>query len=272
KNLQDGELLKLAQAKDAEAMEQVVRRHQGLVVSLARKYAFNAEMQKDLESEGNIGLLRAIEKYQGSRKVKFATYAYFWIRRYILRAIMKEFELFRIPERIQQLKIKKDRVRERYQMTWGREPTINELAEELRIPPDILKKWLTHGEEIKVFASELESDDGEKRDVFEVVNFAGENFVLVPAELLRKRDLLQRIFERLQQKEKRANVGIWLEVLKLHFGIGCVRDYSYKEIAARLKISRQRVHQIVSTCLEKLQQEWEEMKNERDSEIHQGSA
>jgi len=245
-----------------EAKESFIKQNQGLVIYLAKRYAFSSDILADLIAEGNMGLLKALEKFDFRKKVKFGTYAYFWIKRFILRAVMKEFEVLKIPERYQEFKEKLEEIRKDYMFNQGRMPTDKEIAEGLKLAPEIVKKLKKYSNQVRVISSGFY--DGEKEiDLFEVIDFEkhGEPGLW---EVLNNRDILVNIFSRLKNKKKRANIQTWIKVLELYYGLG--EDgiqYSYKEISAKLKISRQRVHQIKKVALKKLKKEWKEIKHER---------
>jgi len=259
------EIIKRIRKGDEKAKEEFIKRNQGLVIHIAKKYAFSPEIMGDLIAEGNMGLLKALEKFDFKKKVKFGTYAYFWVKRFILRAIMKEFEVLKIPERVHEFREKFDNLRREYKLKYGREPTDSEISKELRIPVEIVKKLKKYSEQVRVISSDFY--DGEKEtDLFEIIKFKeGEEAEFW--RILRNKDILDKIFERLRKKEKKANIDIWLWVLKLHYGLENGITYSYKEIAEKLGVSRQRVHQIIKMCVKKLQKEWKEMKNEKLVEI-----
>ena len=245
---------------DVKAKEEFVKRNQGLVIYIAKKYAFSSDILQDLVAEGNMGLLRALEKYDFRKKVKFGTYAYFWIKRFVLRAVIREFEIFRIPERVQEFREKLARVKKNYQLEFGRLPTDVEISKEIKVSLEVIKKLKKYSKQVRVVSSGYY--DGEKEtDLFEVLDFE-KNKESSVWEILMNKDILEEIFSRLRKKEKRANVDMWLEILKLHFGIEDGIQRSYKEIAVKFGVSRQRIHQIIKICLEKLQDEWKEMQNE----------
>ncbi|MCM8818110.1 MAG: sigma-70 family RNA polymerase sigma factor [Candidatus Omnitrophica bacterium] len=251
---------------DKELKEKFIRENQGLVYHIARKYAFSPEILPDLIAEGNIGLLKAIEKFDFRKKVKFGTYAYFWIKRFVLRALMKEFEILKIPERYHDFKEKMDEINNIYNLKLGRNATDEELAKELKIPISVVKKLKKYSEEFKIISSDFY--DGEKDvDLFDIIN-TNHKKTDKSWKILRNKDILNKIFERIREKEKRANVDIWFKVLKLYYGLEDNVQYSYKEIAEKLKVTRQRIHQIKKICLKKLKEEWEEMKNEGFKEIY----
>ncbi|HOK55924.1 MAG TPA: sigma-70 family RNA polymerase sigma factor [bacterium] len=251
---------------DKKLREEFIKKNQGLIIHIAKKYAFSNEILPDLIAEGNMGLIRAIEKFDFRKKVKFGTYAYFWIKRFVLRALMKEFEILKIPERYHEFKEKMDEVNNAYNLKFGRDATDEELAKELKLPLNIVKKFKKYSEDLTIISSDYYN--GEKDvDLFELIDTTGkktEKFW----EILRNKDILDKIFERIKKKEKRANVDVWCKVLKLHYGLENGIQYSYKEIAKKLGVTRQRVHQIKKICLKKLRKEWEEMKNEGFKEFN----
>ncbi|MCM8807089.1 MAG: sigma-70 family RNA polymerase sigma factor [Candidatus Omnitrophica bacterium] len=245
---------------DQTLKEEFIKKNQGLVYHIARKYAFSPEILPDLIAEGNVGLMKAIEKFDFRKKVKFGTYAYFWIKRFILRAIMKEFEILKVPERYHEFKEKIDEINNIYNLKYGRDATDEELAKELKVPLNIVKKLKKYSDEFKIISSDFY--DGEKDvDLFDIINLNNKKTEKM-WEVLRNKDILNKIFERIKKKEKRANVDIWFKVLRLYYGLEDGVQYSYKEIAEKLGVTRQRIHQIKKICLKKLKEEWEEMKNE----------
>lgn len=251
---------------DKKLRDEFIKKNQGLVIHIARKYAFSPEILPDLIAEGNMGLMRAIEKFDFRKKVKFGTYAYFWIKRFVLRAIMKEFEILKIPERYHEFKEKMDEINNIYSLKFGRNATDEELAKELKIPLTVVKKFKKYSDEFTIISSDFY--DGEKDvDLFDLINTTGKKTDMF-WEILRNKDILGKIFERIRQKEKRANVDVWFDVLKLHYGLENGVQYSYKEIAKKLGVTRQRVHQIKKICLKRLREEWEEMKNEGFEEFN----
>jgi RNA polymerase primary sigma factor len=221
----------------------------------------------DLIAEGNMGLLKALEKFDFRKNVKFGTYAYFWIKRFVLRAIMKEFEVLKIPERYQEFKEKLEELKKDYMFNHGRTPTEKEIAEELKLTPEIIKKLKKYSGQVRVISSGYY--DGEKEvDLFEVIDFekSGDPGFW---EVLNNKDILANIFSRLKDKEKRANIDTWIKVLELYYGLEDGVQHSYKEISEKMDVSRQRVHQIKKIALKKLKKEWKEIKNERDERLNQ---
>jgi len=247
---------------DRAAKEKFTRDNQGLVIYIAKKYAYSPDILPDLIAEGNMGLLKAIEKFDFRRNVKFGTYAYFWIKRFIIRAIMREFEVLKIPERYQEFRERLEELKRDYMFKNGRNPTDSEIANSLKVPPELVKKLKKYAAKVRVISSDYY--DGEKQvDLFDVVDFSRKK---EPGlwEVLRNRDILRKIFERIKSREKRANIEIWLKVLELYYGLDSGIQHSYKEISEELSVSRQRVHQIKKICLQKLKKEWLLMEKERE--------
>jgi len=262
---EEKEIIKKIRKGNEKLKQEFIKKNQGLVIHIAKKYAFTPEVLPDLIAEGNMGLLRALEKFDFRKKVKFGTYAYFWIKRFVLRAIMKEYEILKIPEKYQEFREKLEEIKRNYALKYGREPTDKEIAQEMKLPVEIIKKLKKFSEQVRVISSDFYN--GEKDvDLFEIFSFKKEKEREL-WEILRNKDILNKIFTRLREKEKRANIDLWLKVLKLHFGIDGNRPHSYKEIAAQMNVSRQRIHQIIKICLKRLKKEWEEMKDEISEEL-----
>lgn len=257
KNKEEVELLKRIQRGDREAEEKFLKMNQGLVVSIAKKYAFTPDILEDLISEGNIGLLEAIKKFDPKKHTKFSTYAYFWIKRYVMRAIAKES--FKVPEKFQKLKTKYRNLAEKLKIEKNRHPDDSEMAELLGLDKQTFLKYKPYFEATRVIPT-LHNDQNGEHDLFEFTNF--EKGKKQWDQILMDQDILTRIFQRLKEKNKRIPVDTWLKVLKLHYGIENGNQKSYKEIAQELGITRQRVHQIIKTCLKHLHEETKEMKNE----------
>lgn len=254
------ELIRRVRRGDQKAKEELIRSNQGLVIHIAKRYAFSPDVLPDVIAEGNMGLLKALEKYDEKKNVKFGTYAFFWIKRFVLRAVLREFEIFKIPERIQEIRERMQEVKRGYELRLGRKPTDAELAEELKLPLEIVRKVRKKADQVRIVSSDFR--DGEREgNLFDIVDFHTDGDRDLWG-VLRNKDILNRIFARIRSREKRANIDVWMRVLELHFGLAGHFPHSYKEIAEELDVSRQRVHQIIKVCLRKLQKEWMEIRHE----------
>jgi RNA polymerase sigma factor (sigma-70 family) len=124
------------------------------------------------------------------------------------------------------------------------------------------KKLKKYTSKIRVISSDFY--DGEKQvDLFDIMSFSNKEEQNV-WEILRNKDMLENIFERLRKKEKKANVDMWLKVLEIYYGLDGRVPLSYKEISKELNVSRQRIHQVKKTCIQKLTKEWKQMKKEEE--------
>ena len=269
-DVSDAELILRIRKGDRPALEEFAKRNQGLVIHIARKYTYSPDVLSDLIAEGNIGLLRALEKYDFKRNVKFGTYAYFWIKRFVVRAIMKEFELFRVPERVQEFRDRYEQIKRNYQVEYGSSPSDEEIGRRLKVPLVVLQKLKGPAGGQRVISPVIY--DGEKEsDLFQILDF-GKGDESDFWEILRNKDILEKIFERLRKREKRANIELWIKALKLHFGLEGSSPMIYMEISRELDVSRQRIHQIIKVCLKKLRVEWRELEHEKGAGIDSGNS
>lgn len=251
------ELLKKIKKGDKDAQEKFLRMNQGLVVSIAKKYAFSPEIVDDLISEGNLGLLEAIRKFSFKKHTRFGTYAYFWVKRYIMRAIASES--FKVPEKIRKIKTKYKNIIEQFKVEKNRYPLDSEIASLLDIDLTTFLKYRPYFEATRI-SPVFQDDENENYDLFEITDFeSGKN---TWDRMLIDKDIINKLFDRLRQKNKRVKIDAWLKALKMHYGIENGNPKSYKEIAEELGISRQRVHQIIKNCIKHLTKELKEMKNE----------
>ncbi|HOJ30422.1 MAG TPA: sigma-70 family RNA polymerase sigma factor [bacterium] len=256
--IEELELLKKIKQGDRDAQEKFMKMNQGLVVSIARRYAFSNDILEDLISEGNIGLIEAIKKFDPKKHARFGTYAYFWVRRYIMRAMSTSS--FKVPEKIKKLKTKYKNVIEKVKLEENRCPTNTEMASLLKLDVPTFLKYKPYFESTKI-SPFFQDSENEDYDLFDITNFTSSKKQW--DSILVDKDILNKLFRRLQKKIKSGSIDIWLKALKLHYGIDDGIPRSYKEIAEQMGFSRQRVHQIIKTCLKHLHNEIKEMKNER---------
>ncbi len=251
------ELLEKIKNGDLYALEKFMKINQGLVVSIAKKYAFNPNIMDDLISEGNIGLLEAVKKFKPEKHTRFGTYAYFWVKRYIMRAIANK--TFRVPEKIQKMKIKYKNLIEKIKLEKNRYPENSEMASLLKIDLPTFLKYKPYFEATMISPVFKDRED-ENYELFDIRDFGTDSNRW--DRMLIDKEIINKLFERLKNKNKRIKTDIWIKVLKLHFGIDNGIPRSYKEIAKEMGMSRQRIHQIVKNCLKYLNNEIKEMKNE----------
>ncbi|MCM8759362.1 MAG: sigma-70 family RNA polymerase sigma factor [Candidatus Omnitrophica bacterium] len=251
------ELLRKIKKGDRESQEKFLKMNQGLVISIAKKYAFSPDILEDLISEGNLGLLEAIRKFDFNKNTRFGTYAYFWVKRYIKRALANE--TFKVPEKIQKSKTKYKNLVEQFKLRNNRYPENSEIASLLNLDLDTFLKYKPYFEATRI-APDFRDENDEDYNIFDITDFeAGKRKW---DRMILDKEIINKLFERVKEKNKRVKIETWLKALKLHYGIDNGNPRSYKEIADELGITRQRVHQIIKNCLKYLNREIKEMRNE----------
>jgi RNA polymerase primary sigma factor len=241
---------------DVRARDRMVRANLRLVVNIARGYTGKGLALQDLIEEGNLGLLRAVEGFDPTMGTRFSTYASYWIKQSIKRALINSAKTIRIPAYMVELLSKWRRATARLTEELGRGPTPEEVARVLGLPR---KKLPIIKKAIKIYNSTPQTDQAEVG--WSLGEMVMDERMKSPDEELLEHDVLKHVLEMLQTMDSREAT-----VLKMRFGLDDMQPHTLKEIGEQLGLTRERVRQIETEALGKL---GDGLKDPREKELEE---
>ena len=235
-------IVSIGEAKARRAKKEMVEANLRLVISIAKKYTNRGLLFLDLIQEGNIGLMKAVDKFEYRRGYKFSTYATWWIRQAITRSIADQARTIRIPVHMIETINKLNRISRQVLQEMGREPTPEELSERMELPEDKVRKVLKIAKEpISMETPIGDDEDSHLGDFIEDANIMSPNDS-AGFEGLRRTTL--DALEGLTQREAK--------VLRMRFGIDMNTDHTLEEVGKQFDVTRERIRQIEAKALRKL--------------------
>ena len=236
------ELAKRMELGDQDAKKRLAEANLRLVVSIAKRYVGRGMLFLDLIQEGNLGLIKAVEKFNYRKGFKFSTYATWWIRQAITRAIADQARTIRIPVHMVETINKLIRVSRQLLQELGREPTPEEIAEEMNMPVDRVREIMKISQE----PVSMETPIGEEEDSH-LGDFIEDDNVPAPADAAAFTLLKEQLVEVLSTLTEREQ-----KVLRLRFGLDDGRARTLEEVGKEFNVTRERIRQIEAKALRKL--------------------
>jgi RNA polymerase primary sigma factor len=235
-------IAKLVKEGNQEAREKMIKSNLRLVVSVAKRYTKYGLSLSDLIEEGNLGLIRAVEKFQPEMGCRFSTYAIWWIRQSIVRSLAKHARTIRLPVNVAETVNRFVRILGEMVQKLGRDPTSSEIASEMKLSPEQITRIIEIIQAPSSLEAEIGADEGNSlKDILQDKSIAS------PAEITsvkQRKENIDQLLDLLSPQEK--------EILRLRFGLDDGEPKTLETIGTAFGVTRERIRQIEGTALKKL--------------------
>ncbi|MDD5347832.1 MAG: sigma-70 family RNA polymerase sigma factor [Candidatus Omnitrophica bacterium] len=237
------DLAKKIKRGDEQARKKMIRSNLRLVINIAKKYIHLGIPLLDLIEEGNLGLMKAVDKFNPKKGFRFSTYGAWWIRQGIIRAIAQQGKMVRLPVYVNEMLTKWKKTKEKLTQKLRRPPTDEEIAKKMHIPRDKIEEinlWLS------TKTSSLEAPIGEE-DENQVLDLVENDSVIAPdaaVEAVFDKERVDNLLEKMTDRER--------QVLDMRFGLLTGKTHTLADVAKKMGVSRERVRQIEEEALKKL--------------------
>jgi RNA polymerase primary sigma factor len=228
---------------DQAARQQMIKANLRLVVKIAHDYASYCLPLLDLISEGNIGLMKAVERFDPKKGGKLSTYAAWWIKQSIKRALANQSKTIRLPVHLVDKIARMRRVGMQLAEEFGREPTDEELGEELNMPAAKIAQLRTAA----IRPASLDAAVGQEEDGASLGDMIGDESAAMPSDMLSDKNLRKAVMDLLHVLDDRE-----LKIITLRFGLDGKKEMTLEEVGRKFKVTRERIRQLQNIALRKI--------------------